>query len=503
MVKSFKHSLSVLQQSAGGLSQYLGDEYSKAIALCYDPHTTYLPLEKENFDSDLGQQSMAFGFHFKEEDNGAVLIESLAPGSPAFKSGQLNKGDKILSVQWENQKPIEVADGGLEELVEVLKMSNHDKATLKVKKPDGTERSVSLWKDMLEDDDEDKVKSFILKGDKIIGFLSLPAFYEDWEEESDGVKGCANDVAREIVKLKKENIQGLILDLRYNGGGSVQEAIQLAGLFIDIGPVAQYKSREAKAITLKDVNRGTIYDGPLMLLVNGHSASASEMVAGTLQDYNRAVIAGTPTYGKATAQAVLPMDTTIKLDADISNIKTNSYLKLTMSQLFRVNGTTAQAKGVQPDILFPDVLQAEGEKEADNDHVLISAAIEASKYFKPLIPISLSPLQSVAKNEINASLYFTEMNKYIASYIADQKLKDINLKLSDILAARKSKPEILNDSTILEKEKSPYTIYNNAYEQEGLKASETLREINQQWIKFLNRDPYLHVAYKVLATMIK
>src|SRR6185295_15214954 len=201
-----------------------------------------------------------------------------------------------------------------------------------IKKADGSERSVSLWKEKREEDDDDnKVKSFLLKGSKTIGFLSLPAFYEDWENEK-GINGCANDVAKEILKLKKESIEGLILDLRYNGGGSMQEAVELAGIFVDAGPVGQYKTREAKVYTLKDVNRGTIYDGPLMVLVNGYSASASEMVAGTLQDYNRAVIVGSPTYGKATAQVVLPMDTTINPGDDNKNKKAASDLKVTVSQ---------------------------------------------------------------------------------------------------------------------------------------------------------------------------
>ena len=190
-------------------------------------------------------------------------------------------------------------------------MSNHDKATFKIKKPDGAERTVILLKEKMEEDDEhNKVKSFLLKGSKTIGFISLPSFYQDWENENSGVNGCANDVAKEILKLKKENIEGLIIDLSYNGGGSMEEAVELSGIFIDFGPVGMQKGRDSKIYTLKDVNRGTIYDGPLMLMVNGYTASASEMVAGTLQDYHRAVIVGTPTYGKATAQVVLPMDTT-------------------------------------------------------------------------------------------------------------------------------------------------------------------------------------------------
>lgn len=176
--KVFKHSIDLMRQSIGGIQQAVGDEYCKAIAVCYDPHTEYLPLtEKENFESHLGQKSMAFGFNLKEEEDGSVKVEDLAPGSPAFKSGQINKGDKIESVQWENQQPIDVAEGGLKQLSEVLGISNHEKAILKIKKPDGSERTVTLFKEELEDDGEgNKVKSFLLKGNKNIGFISLPAF---------------------------------------------------------------------------------------------------------------------------------------------------------------------------------------------------------------------------------------------------------------------------------------------------------------------------------------
>lgn len=180
----------------------------------------------------------------------------------------MNKGDKFLSIQWEDKQPIDVSAGGLKQLYEVLGMSNHNKATFKIKKHDGTERIVILLKEKMEDsDDQNKVKSFLLKGSKTVGFISLPSFYQDWDNESSGVNGCANDVAKGILKLKKENIEGLIIDLRYNGGGSLDEAIELSGIFIDFGPEGIEKGRDAKIYTLIDVNRGTIYDGPLMLMV--------------------------------------------------------------------------------------------------------------------------------------------------------------------------------------------------------------------------------------------
>ncbi len=502
--KSFKHSINLILQGAGGIQQYIGDEYCKAISVCYDPHTEYFPLsEKEDFESQIGRQQMVFGFTCKEDDDGSVKIETILPGSPSFKSGQVNKGDKLLSIQWEDKLPIDVSSGGLKQLYEVMGMSNHDKATLKIKKQDGSERSVILFKEKMESDNEaNKVKSFLLKGIKTVGFISLPSFYQDWEDESAGANGCANDVAKEILKLKKENIEGLIIDLRYNGGGSMQEAIELSGIFIDVGPVGMEKGKDAKMVTLKDVNRGTIYDGPLMIMVNGYTASAAEMLAGTLQDYHRAVITGTPTYGKATAQVILPMDTTISFEKDISKIKTDSYFKVTVSQLYRVNGTTAQAKGVQPDVFLPDMLEVHPQRESGNSYTLISLPVEGNKYFKPYPANDLDNLRTLAQQKIDGSSYFRRLKNYIDFEKADEK-EEVSLQFSVAMDKEKKalQKNVSADSVIIEK--APYTIENNVFEKKQLEVNDKLKEMNDQWTKFLSKDPYLQIAYDMILLMIK
>ena len=500
-----KRSLNIISNEADGIEQSVGDEYCKAIAVCYDPHSEYFPLtEKEDFDSELGRQQMVFGFRCKEEEDGSVEIDNIKPGSPAFKSGQINNGDKILSVQWESRSPIDVSSGGLKQLYDVLDMSNHDKATFKIRKKDGTQRTVVLLKqEMEEDDGQNKVKSFLLKGSKTIGFISLPSFYQDWDNENSGANGCANDVAKEILKLKRENIEGLIIDLRYNGGGSLEEAIELSGIFIDVGPVGLEKGRDEKVYTLRDVNRGTIYDGPLVLLVNGYTASAAEVVAGTLQDYHRAVIAGTPTYGKATAQVVLPMDTTLNMNSELRNMKADSYFKVTVSRLYRVNGTTAQANGVQPDILLPDVLEAHPQREANNDHVLVTVPIDGSKYFKPYPSMNLDNLKTFAEQTVNSSPDFQRVEKDIQIAKAEGQLKDVSLNLSDVVEEQKKVVECEMDTATTEPSTAPYTVDNNSFEKEQLRVSNNLEEMNTQWIKFLQKDPYLRAAFNVLLLMIK
>jgi carboxyl-terminal processing protease len=219
---SIKRLVKRILQSPRGMEYILGNIYCQALASAYDPHTDYFPPDiKSAFESTIGNTPLEFGLTLSEDDNGNPEIGRLKPGSPAFQSGQLNEGDKISSIQWGNKDAIDISDAGADEVTHILSAAGGNQATLTVKKQDGTTRQVVLHKEKAKtDDDEDRVKSFILKGAHTFGFISLPDFYSDWED-SRGINGCANDVAKEIIKLKKENIEGLIIDLRYNGGGSV------------------------------------------------------------------------------------------------------------------------------------------------------------------------------------------------------------------------------------------------------------------------------------------
>ncbi|MEP6682251.1 MAG: S41 family peptidase [Parafilimonas sp.] len=499
----YKRDITRIQQSPGGIQQFVADEYCKALASCYDPHTEFFPLtEKENFESELGSQQFRFGFAIKENDGGGVIINDLEPGSPAYKCGLLNKGDKFETLQWQGQNAIDVSDANANEIGEILSQSNHDKIIITVKKEDGTLRTVTLIKQQEDADDDTKVKSFLLKGNKTFGYISLPAFYNNWEDESTGNNGCANDVAKEVLKLKKDNISGLILDLRYNGGGSVQEAVELAGIFIDAGPVAQMKSRtEEKMFTLKDVNRGTIYDGPLLILVNGYSASASELVAGSLQDYNRALIVGSATYGKATGQIVLPLDTSININENNSEKKADNYLKVTTDKLYRITGGTAQFTGVKPDIELPDFLQADPQREADDHFALLPTTVDANKYYQPYPKLPVASLQSVAKQDGDTIQYFHQLQQYINQYKIINASHDVSLNWKDALAEEKndSLPTVIDTINFT----IAYSIKNNAYDLEKLKVDSSTNDINEAFIKYLSHDPYIKISYDLLTTMAK
>ncbi|HEY4148165.1 MAG TPA: S41 family peptidase [Chitinophagaceae bacterium] len=501
---SVKRSIKRVLQSPQGVEYIIGNDYCQAIASSYDPHTAYFPPEeKEAFESQLGNKPLAFGLSLNEDEDGNAQIGHLVPGSPAFQSGSLNEGDKIQSIQWDDKEPIDVSNADLDEIDQVLATTGGARATLTVKKADGTLRQVTLHKERLStgDDEEDRVQGFILQGSKNIGYISLPAFYSDWED-SKGTNGCANDVARQVIKLKKENIQGLILDLRYNGGGSIQEAVDLSGIFIDAGPVEQIKSRDPKVLTLKDVNRGTVYDGPLIVLVNGFSASASEMVAGTLQDYNRAVIVGSPTYGKATGQVVLPIDTTVDLQTYDGHAQADSYIKMTTLRLYRITGATAQFNGVKPNIVLPEPANAQGEREKDEKTALVANNIEPNKYYKPLPPLPFAALESVAQKEIDSSAYFREALTHAAPSKGSGMEKDFSLLLSDHAAEMKKTVTPAVPAT--QPEKAPaFTVVNQAYEKQRLLADSDLKQMNEERKLLLVNDPYVKVAFHLLLAMTK
>ncbi len=503
-ISTMKRWVKRILQSPQGIEYIIGNIYCETLASCYDPHTDYFPPDvKTSFESMLGNKPLVFGFSLVENEDGNPEIGRLQPGSPAFLCGQINEGDKILNIKWENKETIDVSDASLQELNHMLAASGGDKITITVKKADGTTKQATLHKEKLQTDDEDDntVKGFLLKGNKTVGYISLPDFYSDWDNES-GVNGCANDVAKEIVKLKKENIDGLILDLRYNGGGSIKEAVDLAGIFIDAGPVAEVKKRDAKMITLKDVNRGTIYDGPLVILVNGSTASASELVAGTLQDYNRALIVGSTTYGKATGELVLPLDTTINIDTYNGKAEALGYIKLTTIKLFRVNGTTAQRNGVMPNIILPDPTDAQKERESNEKFAIPASYADANKYYTPFAPINVIAANDIAKKEIDSSDYIKQVIQYVEKTKMPQRKKEASLFLDDFMKQKDEENDAPDIDDYPEKTHI-FSVINNAYEQRRIQANKNFQETNDEMKKNLSGDPYIKIGYSVITTMIK
>lgn len=499
---SYRRSIQISKLMKGGLQSYLSAAYCDAIANTYDPHTTFFSEdEKENFESLLGKKNYVFGFSIDDTNDEGVTIKNIQPGSAAYKTGQINKDDKFLSIQWEGQPAIDVSKATAEEISTILQNSNHAKATMVFQKSDGTKVEVVLAKALsTNDEDEEKVTSYVLNGSKKMGYISLPAFYDDWENAAN-VNGCSNDVAKEILKLKKENIEGLILDLRYNGGGSLYEAVDLAGLFIDAGPIVQVKGKEPKVSSIKDISRGTMYDGPLIVLINGFSASASELVAGALQDYNRALIVGSTSYGKATGQLVFPMDTTIEMENLHMSKRSGAAIKITELQIFQVSGKTAQFSGVVPDVILPSTTEIYNKREAFEPFAIPSTNIAANKFYSKLNALNIEELKQKGKLFESQDKYFELLSTLIQSVKEKLEKKDREINFDKLVQQLKN--DNANSKLIKENTKNtpPFTVNANAQSIEREKTNMELKQLNDFNIKRLLSDAYVQVAFKLLLQM--
>ena len=404
------------QTYPAGYEAYVTEDLANAICKAYDPHSDYFTRSgKENFEGAVTGSSYLFGFDIDENEHEEVYINRILPGSPAWRSGGLNKGDVIISMRWAGQDAMDLSGADGEYISRLLSDQNHKEIEIGVRKADGSTKLVWLEKQKIAVED-DFVKSYVLDGgDTRVGYIILPGFYEESEGENGG-KSCATDVAREVIKLKAQNVQSIILDLRNNGGGSMNEAMQLAGIFIDEGVLAFARYRNDKPQGYRDPNRGTIYDGPMIVMVNKASASASEMVAGALQDYNRALIVGSPTFGKATMQIVLPTDTTIQLGSyneRANGSNPSEFVKVTLGRFYRVTGSTHQLKGVQPDIYLPDLTEAAGYGETSERYALAPDTVRRAAYFKPLPPMPVGELSAQSHQRTDSSEAFKVIGRYM------------------------------------------------------------------------------------------
>jgi carboxyl-terminal processing protease len=475
----------------------LEERYLNTIASCYDPHSNYFSMGKKNeFEAATSASEFSTGIELDENSNGDIAIDYLLPGSSAWRSGKLHKGDIIQSIKINGEEK-SVKEMDEEELDEALNGAKNTEVSITVKSASGEIKAIKLPKEKIEDD-EAVVKSYVVSGKQNIGYINLPGFYSREDEAVDDERklkydGCANDLSKEIIKLKKDNIAGLVLDLRNNGGGSMWEAMQLAGIFIDIGPVALVKGLDGKLVTLKDPNRGTIYDGPMVVLVNGASASASEFLSAALQDYKRAIIVGGNTYGKGSGQYVQPLDTLAN-----NNSKTyNDFVKVTGSKFYRVNGGTTQWAGVTPDILLPDLFSNLDYKEKNDESALLPDDVKPA-YFKTLPELPIPQLAQKSTERLKANSFFTQLTNFMVwqkKQLAEQK------RTLQWASYSKEYNEKIKMYQNLEKAVSSANIVvkNNAFDaQRIMQSSSRSKDINATHLKEITEDAVVLEAYNIM-----
>jgi carboxyl-terminal processing protease len=497
---SMMRSISRITNHAAGYENYIASLYLQTIATAFDPHSAYLSATAmENFLSSLSSEGYYFGLMLDENEKGEITIEHLTPGGPAWKSGRLNSGDIIRQVKWEGREAMDVTGLGVDEMNALLLEDNHAAMEITVAKPGGLREVVVLRKEKMQSE-ENIVKSFILQGKRKIGYISLPGFYTNWGE-AEGSR-CANDVAKEIIKLKKEGIEGLILDLRFNGGGSLQEAVSMAGIFIDAGPVGVVKGKAGEATTMKDMNRGTVYDGPLEIMVNGMSASASEFLAAALQDYQRAIIVGSKTYGKASAQTLLPLHAQNSGASVKADLKPGSYASVTFEKIYRITGKTAQASGVVPHIQLPDLYDSLLFREDLLPRALPHDSIFKKTYYQPLMLLPVSELRHKSEQRTKMNAEFFAIKE--ASGVLGRSQMDtvpVSLRWSDFSKRADEQAAILKKI-----EKSgvigSFTIGHHQFEMQRMQMDQFVDNFNKSWIKKLEKDILLEEAFLIICDLI-
>ena len=387
--------------------------YANAIAEIYDPHTNYFPPEdKENFDISMTGKLEGIGATLTERD-GYVKVERIVPGSASYRQGELKAGDLILKVAQGSAEAVDIVDMKLDDAIQLIRGKKGTEVRLTVKKPDGSVVVIPIIREVVVIE-ESFARSALLKySGKTFGLIHLPSFYADFSQRGRG-RNCTGDMKIEMDKLVKAGANGIIIDLRNNGGGSLADAIEMGGLFIPRGPIVQVKDMrgiEVYADQDDDVN----YKGPIVILTNTYSASASEILAAALQDYGRAVIVGSKsTFGKGTVQTFVP------LEGGMSEVFPRGYgqLKVTIQKFYRINGGTTQLKGVEPDVVLPDVYDGIEQGEKEMDFHLAYDKIPAADY-KPFNPYK----EAQRKKAIELSNKRLQKNPYYS--LVQQRAKEL------------------------------------------------------------------------------
>jgi carboxyl-terminal processing protease len=476
------------------------DALLNAVCKRYDPHTEYYDYNTyKQYSEQLQSQVLTFGIFLSETDYGSLSVDYIAPGSMAWFLNVVQVGDVVTIIKL-NQQVYDITSLTYQEANDLLQNEKHTVLELTVKKENGTTETIKLKKEAIKFENN-TVKSYIVKSDKKIGYISIPSFYSDSNNPS--ALGCANELSKEILKLKNENIEGLIIDLRYNGGGSLDEAIGMSSLFIDIGPLFYVLDNTGKATLTKDMHRGTVYDGPLCIMVNGYSASASEIFSAAMQDNNRALIIGEQTYGKATGQGFHPLDTTVSRNK-FSATDNMGIAKLTQIKLYRTTGISYQGKGVTPDIILPYV-NLISNKENKEAYYLKGDSISKKAVFTFPAPLPIATLNE--KNTIRMS----ENSKY--KYIK-QVSDSLRKTQYDDFIMHLTVAGFWNDMKILDKESekedraSTYTrtgfeVYYNQLEADFLMYDANYKKLYTSYLDELKTDLILQQTYDIMCDFIK
>lgn len=470
--------------------------YINAIVTQYDPHTQYFPpIEKEKFDASISGKYDGIGARLQKK-NDITEITELILGGPAWRGKELEAGDKILKVAQGNKEPVDVVGMRIDDVVKKIKGPKGTEVRLTVKKTDGTIKIISIIRDEVEMEETYAKSSIVEKDGYKYGIIYLPKFYIDFENKDS--RDAAKDIAIEVEKLKKEQVKGIVMDVRDNGGGSLKTVVDIAGLFIPEGPIVQVKSAAGKKEVLYDKDKAVQWDGPLVIMINEFSASASEILAAAMQDYKRAIVIGSKkSYGKGTVQQVIDLNQFLR-GSDVGDL---GALKTTTQKFYRINGGSTQREGVKSDVPMPDKYAYLKMSEDDVENALPWDKIDVANYTTWNKPFNydLAITNSKFRIEKNQQLKLIDEN---AKWLDEQsKNHTISLNIDQYKAHQK----LLEETG---KKYKAITKYNNNLEFKTLQADEiqvnkdvAIKEKRQSWYDDLSKDVYIEEAVHILNDM--
>lgn len=466
--------------------------YINCMTEIFDPHTNYLPVQdKQNFDIRMSGKLEGIGAQLQEKD-GLLKVVSIVPGSPSYKQGQLKAGDIIMKVAQGSEEPVDVTNMKIDDAIQLIRGKKGTEVRLTVKKPDETIVVIPIVRDVVVMEDSYAKSAVIEKDGKKYGYINLPSFYVDMNDRNG--RSCSKDVAAEIEKLKKDNVKGIMLDLRNNGGGSLGDVVDMVGLFIERGPVTMVRPRSGRTEMLGDPDGKILWKGPLAIMVNESSASASEIMAAALQDYGRAVVVGTPTFGKGTVQKFIDLD-----DAFSTRISDRlGSVKITIQKFYRINGTTTQLVGVTPDIILPDRYRYLEFGEKENEFSLEADKITPAFYetfgqwTRPIEKAKERSAKRVAEDSL-----FSEIEKAAKRIQAQNKRTRFTLQLQAYREEIKQM-ELLNKKLEeLSAKVTPMKIYDNSEDKSSFQ-DDMKRRIKSDWNKTFEKDVYIRETVEIL-----
>lgn len=467
--------------------------YLNAFVSQFDPHSVYFaPVDKDRFDASMSGKYEGIGARLTKR-NQAIKIVEIISGGPLWRDQSIEVGDQIMMVRQQEGDPVDVQSMRLDDAIELIKGPAGTTVFLTVKKVDGTVEEVAINRDTVVMEESYLKSTLIEKAGRSYGLIHLPKFYVDFKDYKE--RNAAKDMQQEIIRLKKQGMNGLVIDLRNNGGGSLQTVVDMAGFFIDEGPVVQVKSTSEKSKVLKDRDGKTLWEGPLVIMVNELSASASEILAAAMQDYERAVVLGSKqTFGKGTVQNLLELNRFVSK----STYGDLGALKYTTEKFYRITGKSTQLEGVKSDVVAPDryAYVDIGEKDEENPLVwdqIASASFSKWNGYGNYQDVIQKSAVRIEKNEL---FQLIEKN---AKWVKTQQDKNVFSLNYEAFSSEIEKDETVADTfEVLDDYTNSLSFSSLPYERSKMKSDTILAEKRKRWKKALNKDIYLEEAVHIL-----